>query len=466
MTRVRPTRIGLFLVCVLGGCVLGAAALAVGMAPEWPAVPQERAVGQASAQPGSGSAADDLHYARSLSRAFQHAAAQVEQSVVHITTRSSRVAVDFFGRRVRRQASGLGSGVVVSADGYILTNNHVVDGATELLVRFADGREYAAELVGGDELRDIAVLKVDASGLRPARLGSSAELEVGEWVLALGSPFGFDRTVTAGIVSAKGRGLGIISDEFKDAEQFIQTDAAINPGNSGGPMINLEGEVVGINTAIFSRTGGSIGLGFSIPIELAQAVYTNIVNGGRVDFGWLGMEIAGDEEGVRVARVLEGGPAARSGLRAGDVVRRYQGRPVRDATQLIRSIQFTPPGSEAELEVERDGRPVRVRATIASRLEAEIERYGGREIEPLGIIAMTATEEAAGADVEGVFVLDVTPGGPAAGAGMFRGDVILGVDRRRVRTVEELRDRLRDAGREVRIDLRRGDRVGYTVLRR
>ena len=413
---------------------------------------------------------EDLHQARSLSRAFQHAASLVEDSVVHITTKSSRVASDFFGRRVRQQASGLGSGVVVSEDGYILTNNHVIEDATELMVRFAGGREYEATLVGGDALRDIAVLKVNATGLQPARFGSSESMEVGEWVLAIGSPFGFDRTVTAGIISAKGRGLGIVSDEFKDAEQFIQTDAAINPGNSGGALINLDGEVVGINSAIFSRTGGSVGLGFSIPIELASAVYTNIVNDGRVDFGWLGVEIDSSGDAVRVARVLEDSPAENAGLRSGDQVLRYQGRPVTSGSQLIRSIQFTPPGSDAALDVIRDGRPVELRAQIVSRTEAEVRRFGGQEIVSLGVVAMTATPESLGTGTGteglGVYILDITPNGIAARAGLARGDVIVAVNREPVRTVDALVAELGRAGRAVRIDLQRGEVRGYTTLRR
>ena len=454
---------------VAAGLVL-CAGLAIGTVSPWgpsgaAAQPERESLVVDSAQ-----LQEDLHQARGLSRAFQHAASLVEDSVVHITTKSSRVASDFFGRRVRRQASGLGSGVVVSEDGYILTNNHVIEDATELMVRFAGGREYEATLVGGDALRDIAVLKVDATGLQPARFGDSESMEVGEWVLAIGSPFGFDRTVTAGIISAKGRGLGIVSDEFKDAEQFIQTDAAINPGNSGGALINLDGEVVGINSAIFSRTGGSVGLGFSIPIELASAVYTNIVNDGRVDFGWLGVEIDSSGDAVRVARVLEDSPAESAGLRSGDRVLRYQGRPVTSGSQLIRSIQFTPPGSDAALDVIRDGRPVELRAHIVSRTDAEVERLGGQEIVSLGVVAMTATPESLGTGTGteglGVYILDITPNGLAARAGLARGDMIVAVNRQPVRTVDAMVAELGKAGRAVRIDLQRGKERGFTTLRR
>ncbi|VAX37030.1 HtrA protease/chaperone protein, partial [hydrothermal vent metagenome] len=374
---------------------------------------------------------------------------------------------DFFGRRVRQQSSGLGSGVIVSEDGYILTNNHVVEGATELLVKLSDGRTVEGKLIGGDSLRDIAVIKVKARGLTPAEFGESVSLEVGEWVLAVGSPFGFDQTVTAGIVSAKGRGLGIMNRDYKDAEDFIQTDAAINPGNSGGPLINLDGEVVGINSAIFSRSGGSVGLGFSIPVELALAVYENIVAGGSVDFGWLGVELA---EGAKVARVLDESPASLAGLRKGDRVIRYRGREVTDSGQLIRSIQFTPPGSEAVVVVLRKGKRVELVARVASRTEAEVARYGGRVIRSLGVTVITATEEAlgtgSGTDGLGVFVVAVEDGGIMAQAGFQRGDIILEVDGERVRSVEGFVEKLAEGGRSVRIDLQRGEVRGFTTLRR
>ena len=410
---------------------------------------------------------DDLRYARSLSRAFHSAAEKVEPSVVHITTMSERIARDFFGRQFQQRASGLGSGVIVSEDGYIITNNHVVQGATSLAVKLYDGRTVSAEVVGGDQLRDLAVIKVEADGLQAAEFGDSDSLEVGEWVLAVGSPFGFDQTVTAGIVSAKGRGLGIIADEFKDAEQFIQTDAAINRGNSGGPLINLDGEVVGINSAIFSPSGGSVGLGFSIPERLAQAVYANIREGGRTDFGYLGVRLNG-EEGVRVDEVVEGSPAALAGLREGDLVLRFQGRTVEDVNQLWRAIQFSPPGSEATLVVERDGKPVEVSARVGSLTDAELKTFGGREIRSIGLAAVTATEEVlnlgVGTTGQGVYVVQVDPDSPAARAGLVRGDLIIGVNRQRVETVEEFVAALADTGSRVRIDLRRGDQQGYTTL--
>jgi serine protease Do len=455
------------------GFAAAGVALCVGLAvgiggPRGAAAQPERVTERAPVDEAQ--AAEDLRYARSLSRAFQHAAEHVEPSVVHITTRSDQLVRDFFGRVRERSSSGLGSGVIVSEDGYILTNNHVIKGAGEVLVKLADGRTVPGKVIGGDELRDIAVVRIEATGLTAARLGSDEPLEVGEWVLAVGSPFGFDQTVTAGIVSAMGRGLGIVSDEFKDAEQFIQTDAAINPGNSGGPLINLDGEVVGINSAIFSRTGGSVGLGFSIPIDLARAVYDNIIRGGRSDFGWLGVELGTGDGGVRVARVLDDSPAASAGLLVGDVIRRYQGREVADSTQLIRSIQFTPPGSEARFEVERSGRPFELTARVASRTQAEFDRYDGRRVESLGLTVITASEEAlgtgTGTDPIGAFVVEVEEGSVAARAGLQRGDLIIQIGGESVRSAPETVSRLTSGGREVRIDIRRGEMRGYTTLRR
>ncbi|HRQ72264.1 MAG TPA: trypsin-like peptidase domain-containing protein [Phycisphaerales bacterium] len=436
--------------------------------------------GPALAQPDRDApSAADYDYARGLSRVFESAVARVEESVVHITSVEERqlVARDFFGRPQNRtfRRSGLGSGVIVSDDGLILTNNHVVQGATQLIVRLHDGRELEANVVGTDELRDLAVLRVQASGLKAAAWGDSDRVRVGEWVLAVGSPFGFARTVTAGIVSAKGRGLGIGTDEFKEAEEYIQTDAAINPGNSGGPLINVDGEVIGINTAIFStRMGGSIGLGFAIPSELARAVADNIVRGGRADFGWLGVEMGPLAEqntartgggGVVVTRVVPGSPAERAGLRTGDVITRYRGRAVASEDQLVRAVQFTPPGSEVEMDVVRDGRPSRVRATIVDRTAA----LGGAWLDAVGFAAAPMRPDLRGAantPSEGLLVLRVDRGGPAAQVGLEPGDVIVAVGGRTVKDVEELRravERARD--RRLAIAIVRGGLRGEGVLR-
>ncbi|MFG0241999.1 MAG: trypsin-like peptidase domain-containing protein [Phycisphaerales bacterium JB054] len=453
---------------------------------------REKATNERSTLDATGRAAPvDTLAAVRLSSAFRGAADRALPAVVSVRTVTTQRVVRGQPRIFRffpdmpglpddlqeydAPSAGSGSGFVFAEQGYILTNRHVVDGADEVAVTLADGREYDAEIIGTDAMTDVAVIKIEPAGDDPlpvARFGDSDRLQVGDWVLALGNPLGLDFTVTAGIVSAKGRNVGILNRESGNAavEAFIQTDAAINPGNSGGALINLDGEVVGINSAIFSRTGGSVGLGFSIPIELASAVYTNIVNDGRVDFGWLGVEIDSSGDAVRVARVLEDSPAENAGLRSGDQVLRYQGRPVTSGSQLIRSIQFTPPGSDAALDVIRDGRPVELRAQIVSRTEAEVERFGGQEIVSLGVVVMTATPESLGTGTGtgglGVYILDITPNGLAARAGLARGDMIVAVNREPVRTVDALVAELGRAGRAVRIDLQRGEVRGYTTLRR
>jgi len=411
--------------------------------------------------------ATDRHTASALSRAFQHAAARVEPSVVHITTESDRIARDFFGRRVRQHASGLGSGMIVTDDGYILTNNHVVTNASSLFVKLSDGRTLPAKVVGTDELRDLAVVKIDAKNLTPVEFGDSDALEIGQWVLAVGSPFGFDQTVTAGIVSAKGRGLGITDGDYKDAEEFIQTDAAINPGNSGGPLINLDGQVVGINSAIFSRSGGSVGLGFSIPVNLAQVVYENIIRGGRVDFGYLGIRLDGS---LKIAEVIPNSPADHAGLKAGDTVLEYRDKKITSVAQLLRSIQFTPPGARTPITIKRHGKTLNLETTIAARTQAEVIQYGGRELRSIGMTVITGTPKRMGIGTDdtpiGAQVIDVEPKSPADLAGFQRGDLITAIDNEPVKDVQSLVSMLAEQGRRVRVDLKRGKLSGYTYLER
>ena len=240
---------------------------------------------------------------------------------------------------------GSGSGVIVSADGYILTNNHVISGVDEITVVMADGEQYDAEVVGSDPQSDVAVIKVDAKDLPAAKLGDSDAIEVGEWVLAVGNPFELQNTVTAGIISARGRS-GISPMSTSSYEDFIQTDAAINPGNSGGPLVNLDGEVIGINTAIATRTGGNIGIGFAIPINMAKQIMEQLIDTGKVTRGWLGVIIQNitpelkDEfglkttEGALVGDVDKDGPAKKAGVRRGDVIVEYRGEKVKDINQL------------------------------------------------------------------------------------------------------------------------------------
>jgi serine protease Do len=337
----------------------------------------------------------DLAFARNLSRAFRRVASDVQPSVVSIRTvdqapvqpvRGGAPLFRFGPRLVvpraeqpMPQRQGLGTGFILKEDGAIVTNLHVVRDASQIMVRLADGRELPAELVGGDPESDVAVLRVEADGLAAARLVDSSQVEVGDWVLALGSPFGLDQTVTAGIISAKGRdGVGLAV-----FENYLQTDAAINPGNSGGPLVTLDGTVVGMNTAIGSRSGGNDGVGFAIPMEWVRRVAEQILQDGRASHGYLGVllepEVPGTvSEGVRLVRVVPGGPAAQAGLQEGDLVVRVGETPVRGRAALMRTIGSVEPGATVTVNVLREGEPLQVEVTVAARPMARVAIRDGR----------------------------------------------------------------------------------------
>ncbi|MFO1338915.1 MAG: trypsin-like peptidase domain-containing protein [Burkholderiaceae bacterium] len=291
----------------------------------------------------------------------------------------------FFEQRQAQQVPqiGLGSGVIVSADGYLLTNNHVIDGADDIQVRLSDGREAQAKLVGTDPESDVAVLKIELDRLPAVTLGNIEQMQVGDAVLAIGNPFNVGQTVTSGIVSAMGRsGLGLST-----FENFIQTDAAINPGNSGGALIDVNGNLVGINTAIYSRTGGSLGIGFAIPIDLARQVMDGLVRDGRVVRGWIGVqprdldaEFAQSfklpvHEGVLITGVLQDGPASNAGMKPGDVVVRIAGKPVRNTAQLMNAVAALKPQSEALVGVQRGDKALELKITVAQRPKAAAAQH-------------------------------------------------------------------------------------------
>jgi serine protease DegS len=274
----------------------------------------------------------------------------------------------FSGAGRNHMQSSLGSGVIVREDGYILTNNHVIAGADEILVAFSDGQATTATLVGGDPETDLAVIRVQARGLTAIPMGSSDTLEVGDLALAIGNPFGIGQTVSSGIISAKGR-AGISPSPYDD---FIQTDAAINPGNSGGALIDFEGGLIGINTLIFTRAGGSEGIGFAIPAQLAMNILAEIIETGQVTRGWLGVELAntpvpGTGVGLEVTAVLQDGPANRAGLLPGDLIIAVAGQPAASSAMVSRLIAHTPPGSEISLSVLRNNRKLVVTATAGVR---------------------------------------------------------------------------------------------------
>ncbi|RRW39064.1 DegQ family serine endoprotease [Ectopseudomonas oleovorans] len=339
----------------------------------------------------------------------------------------------------QREAQSLGSGFIISPDGYIMTNNHVVADADEIIVRLSDRSELEAKLIGADPRSDVALLKVEGKNLPVVRLGKADDLKVGEWVLAIGSPFGFDHSVTAGIVSAKGRNLP--SDSYVP---FIQTDVAINPGNSGGPLFNLQGEVVGINSQIFTRSGGFMGLSFAIPMEVAMQVADQLKADGKVTRGWLGVVIQEVNKdlaesfgldkpaGALVAQVLEGGPADKGGLQVGDVILSLNGKPIIMSADLPHLVGGLKPGEKAELNVVRDGSRRKLDVTIGTlpeegqELAASGPAQGGeRSSNRLGVTVVELTaEQKKGLDLKGGVVVKEVLGGPAAMIGLRPGDVI------------------------------------------
>jgi serine protease Do len=457
--------------------------------------------------------------AMAISSAFKQAAKTVAPSVVHITSIDRVEPAEMRGRggggmlgpfnddMLRRffdgmgpggggsyhrpnsdapgpyDRAGQGTGFVIRTDGYIVTNNHVVDGADELLVRFSDGREYEATVVGTDSDSDLAVIRIDAIDLHPVALGNSRDLEVGEWVIAVGSPFGLEQTVTAGIVSATGRsGIGLAT-----YENYIQTDAAINPGNSGGPLLNLNGEVVGVNTAISSRGGGNDGIGFAIPSHMVRNVTDGIIDYGRVSRGWLGVTIQAltdglaqsfgldGTDGVLISDVISDGPAERAGLETGDVVTHIDGRAIADSNALRLAVAESEPGAKLELTIIREGDEKSVHVTLAQRPSSR-ELAAGKAGAPalatdLGMKLAPLSEETArqlGIEhTDGALVTVITPGSAAALSGLREGDVILKVDADRIRNPEGFHAAIGksdlDAG--VRLLVQRGAMKQFLILK-
>lgn len=337
----------------------------------------------------------------------------------------------------QREAQSLGSGFIISADGYVLTNNHVVADADEIIVRLPDRSELEAKLVGADPRTDVALLKVEATGLPTVKLGQSSSLKVGEWVLAIGSPFGFDHTVTAGIVSATGRNL-----PNESYVPFIQTDVAINPGNSGGPLFNLQGEVIGINSQIFTRSGGFMGLSFAIPIDVAMDVSDQLRADGKVSRGWLGVVIQevnrdlaesfGLERpaGALVAQVMDGGPAAKGGLRVGDVILSVDDKDIDMSADLPHMIGTIKPNTRAKLGIVRDGERETLTVTIGALPEegegvAAADSRTEKSSNRLGVkVSELSAEQKRSLDLPGGVVVSEVLNGPAAMIGLRPGDVI------------------------------------------
>jgi serine protease Do len=382
-----------------------------------------------------------------------------------------------------RKSYALGSGVVVDKAGYILTNNHVVDKADRIQVKFTnDSTQYEAKVIGVDVPTDLAVIRVEGkTNLVPARIGNSDAVQVGDWAVAIGSPFGFDETVTAGIISAKERDV----DPSMQYQHFLQTDAAINPGNSGGPLLNIRGEVVGINTAIASRSGGYQGIGFALPINTAAAVYNEIIKTGKVTRGSIGITFSADpdqnrnllkaygnaNEGVFVQTVAPGGPAEKAGIKEGDIITGINGKTVRDGNELVGIVSTTPVGSTAKLTVLRNGRHENLNVTIGNLAQIFPDRFGSaaeqEAVKPegtsvsFGISIVNPTQswrDANGLKAAGVQVTEVEPSSFADDVGLRNGDIITEITRTPVRSTDDVK--------AVQKTLKPGDAVAFHVLRR
>ncbi len=473
-----PSRRNAWIASSCAAGVLTASALTLAMAPTQPA--------SALAPSGplnSPEAEQALTIAESLSTAFENVAEAIAPSVVNIQTtqevqlrqtQAPQIPDEFrrfFGDRLpfdnqpqtpeRRFRQGAGSGFVISDDGYIVTNNHVIENASDVTVRFDDGRSYTAEIVGADPQTDLAVIRVDASDLIPLELGDSDALRVGEFVVAAGSPFGLSSTITTGIVSATGRSrVGL-----NDYEDFIQTDAAINPGNSGGPLVNLRGEVIGVNSAILTRSGGSNGIGFAIPINMVKSVTDALIEDGQVTRGFLGVlvqdltpELAqsfgfSSSAGALIADVQPDMPAAKAGLQPGDIVTKLNGKPISDSAELRLRVADIHPGEKARMRVFRDGEWETLTATIgdapgstsiAQREDADdvMESLGAQLTEVTPAIA-----ERLGlpSSTTGVLVERVMPYGAAARSGLRPGEVIIGVGAERISSLNDFLAALHEA---------------------
>ena len=380
------------------------------------------------------------------------------------------------------ESKSLGSGFIISSDGYILTNTHLVDAADEINVKLTDKREFRAKLIGADRRTDIALLKIDATGLPKVTQGDPEKLKVGEWVVAIGAPFGFENSVTAGIVSAKGRSLA--QENFVP---FIQTDVAINPGNSGGPLFNMKGEVVGINSQIYSRTGGFMGLSFAIPIDVATDISNQLIASGKVSRGRIGVliqevtkELAESfglpkPSGALVASVQKGGPAEKAGVEPRDVILKFDGKTVTSSGDLPRIVGATKPGAKVQMQVWRNGATKDITITV-DELPADEKpgaRGGKRGKAPdtsnrigLSLSELTAEQKKQLEVDNGLLVEDMAPG-IAARAGVRPGDVILSINNQDVKTVDDFNQLLNKVpkGRNIALLIRRGDTTTFITMK-
>jgi len=448
---------------------------------------------------------EDIEFLDRSAKAFASVVKSAKPAVVHIRVSSTVESSEeyeqffnhpfferFFGPQYRqqepqqrkRQQQGAGSGFVISKDGHILTNNHVVERADKITVTLSDNSEVEAKLIGTDPQSDVALIKIEVEEELPTiPLGDSENLEVGEWVIAIGNPFGLSQTVTVGVVSAKGRSrMGI-----NEYENFIQTDAAINPGNSGGPLLNIHGEVVGINSALYSRTGGYMGIGFAIPINMVKSIEDQLQKHGKVTRGWLGVAIQDvDEnlaesfglekaEGILVSDTQADSPADKAGIKQGDVLLKLENEPLKDVTDLRNRIALIIPGTEVSLTIIRNGKPIDVTVTIGEQPAdfgsfAQGPKTNG-SLGDFGLVLQELTadlaEQLGYQDRQGVVISEVTPESPADNSGLKPGQLIEEVNKVKVTSLPELKQLLQESGNPNRILLRVrfGSFSQYVVLR-
>jgi len=434
---------------------------------------------------------EKLTTARSLGLAFVEVAKKVQPSVVNVTTEKTitvkpweRYGEDFFrgspfedffkgfglsprekGKEYRHKQRSGGSGVIVDKEGYILTNNHVIDGADKVKVRLNDGREFPAIVKGQDTRTDLAVLHIKAKDLPVATLGDSDKLEVGEWAIAIGSPFGLEHTVTVGVISAKGR-TGLGTGTYED---FVQTDASINPGNSGGPLINIDGEVVGINAMIIQP---GTGIGFAIPINMAKQILNDLIKQGKVVRPWLGIsaqdltpEMAEqfqvkEKEGVLVSQVHQGTGAEKAGLASGDIIKSVDDKAIKNVNELVKEIQKKKVGQKVKLSTVRDGKPMTIEVTTSAMpdkpeamKEKEIEEKLGAQIQEL-TPQLAARYRISSEIKRGVVIIGIEDGSPADELGLQEGDVILEINRKKIETIKDFEKSIKDLNLEKGIVFR------------
>ncbi len=407
---------------------------------------------------------------------------KVTPAVVNISTRGRVKSEDnpllqdpffrrFFGAPRERATQSLGSGVIIdAAKGYVLTNNHVIAKAEEITVTLRDGRALTAKLVGADPETDVAVIQIPVKNIVALPIADSEKLRVGDFVVAIGNPFGLGQTVTSGIVSALGRtGLGI-----EGYENFIQTDASINPGNSGGALVNLRGELVGINTAIYAPGGGNIGIGFAIPTNMARDIMRQLVEFGEVKRGRLGVQMQNltpdlakafnieEQQGAVISKITKGSPADKAGLEVGDIVTTVNGRPVNDAATIRTTVGLMRVGEKINMNIIRNGKPRNITLVLG-----EAEKVSAESIAPrLAGATLAPIEEGSPLyrRVEGMVVINVDPGSRAWNAGLRKGDIIVSINRQPVRTTAELERATKDSGKRMLLNIRRGNSSMFIVI--